>query len=143
MKKRDNDELRHSMRSVLSNYRPYTRQFYLITSDFAIPDTTPNLSIPDTWRLGQVPQWLDMNGNRDWRDGDVELNIIHHAEIFRPYYGNSFNRYARTVLLFSYFYLHFRCRYQLSVSTLVMLSNHNLHTFLICRNTCKRHTTCQ
>ncbi|KIP04248.1 hypothetical protein PHLGIDRAFT_76231 [Phlebiopsis gigantea 11061_1 CR5-6] len=90
---RDNDELRHSMRSVLSNYRYHTGRFHLITSDFAIPENTQNLSIPDDWRLGQVPQWLDMT-NRDWTDGDIELNVLHHAEIFQPYTSSSFNSYA-------------------------------------------------
>lgn len=88
---RDNDELRHSMRSVLANYRPYTQRFHLITSDFAIPESISNMSFPESWRLGQVPQWLEM-ANRDWRDSGIDLNIIHHADIFQPYYGNSFNR---------------------------------------------------
>jgi hypothetical protein len=81
------------MRSVLANYRPYIRQFHLITSDFAMPEEAANYSFPESWRLGQVPQWLDMT-NRDWRDGEVDLEIVHHAEIFRPYTTNSFNSYA-------------------------------------------------
>ena len=89
------------MRSVLSSYRYHTGRFHLITSDFAIPDNTQNLSIPDDWRLGQVPQWLDMT-NRDWTDGNIELNVVHHAEIFQPYTSNSFNRCAAAGLLFFY-----------------------------------------
>ena len=81
------------MRSVLANYRPYARHFHLITSDFALPEEAYNLSIPESWRLGQLPQWLDMSKG-GWRDGEVQLNLIHHAEIFRPYAGNSFNSYA-------------------------------------------------
>lgn len=90
---RDNDELRHSMRSVLANWRPYAGKFHLITSDFAVPESLENLSVPENWRLGQVPQWLDVE-NRPWRDGSVELNVIHHAQMFRPYVGNNFNSYA-------------------------------------------------
>ncbi|GJE97686.1 hypothetical protein PsYK624_139070 [Phanerochaete sordida] len=90
---RDNDELRHSMRSVLANWRNHAGRFHLITSDFAVPDSLTNASVPDDWRLGQVPQWLDME-NRAWRDENVDLNIIHHAQIFRPYVGNNFNSYA-------------------------------------------------
>ena len=80
------------MRSVLSNFRPYTGKFHLITSDFAVPESE-NISIPESWRLGQVPQWLDME-SRDWKDGEVALNIIHHADIFHSYTSNSFNSYA-------------------------------------------------
>ncbi|KAJ3551401.1 hypothetical protein NM688_g4726 [Phlebia brevispora] len=87
---RDNDELKHSMRSALANFRHYTGRFHLITSDFAMPY---NLSFPDNWRLGQVPQWLEVSGN-SWVDGDVELSLIHHAEIFDSYNDTTFNSYG-------------------------------------------------
>lgn len=76
------------MRSVLANYRPYTNRFHLITSDFAMPH---NLSFPDDWRLGQVPQWLEVSAS-SWEDGDVELSLIHHAELFERYSDTVFNR---------------------------------------------------
>ena len=85
---RDNDELKHSMRSVLAYFRPYTNHFRLITNDFPIPE---NLSLPASWRLGQVPQWLDMS-QKTWTDENIKLSISHHAEIFNPYYDTSFNR---------------------------------------------------
>ncbi|KAI0700102.1 hypothetical protein BC835DRAFT_1329341 [Cytidiella melzeri] len=93
---RDNDELRHSMRSVLSNYRPYIHNFHLVSSDFALPQelaADSNVSYPAHWRLGQIPQWLDIS-TAQWRDGNVHLNVVHHADIFRPYPNNSFNSYA-------------------------------------------------
>ncbi|KAI0345638.1 hypothetical protein BDW22DRAFT_1481867 [Trametopsis cervina] len=92
---RDNDELRHSMRAALENYRTYTRSFNLITTDFALPHDVleANGSYDESWRLGQIPQWLDTTTYK-WHDGDVPLNIIHHADIFNPYTTNSFNSYA-------------------------------------------------
>ena len=75
------------MRSVLESFRPFTRHFHLITSDFPMPS---NSSFPDGWKLGQVPQWLNMD--EPWEDRDVELSLIRHAEIFKPYSGASFNR---------------------------------------------------
>lgn len=88
----DNDELKHSMRSVLANFRHYTRQFHVVTSDFTMPY---NLSFPKDWRLGQVPQWLDPT-QKTWLDDDVALSLIHHAEIFEPYKDTTFNRYANS-----------------------------------------------
>ena len=76
------------MRSALANFRPWTRRFHLVTSDFAMP---PNLSFPDHWRIGQVPQWLD-ESQKNWVDGSVELSVIHHAEIFEDYQDTNFNR---------------------------------------------------
>ncbi|CCM05604.1 uncharacterized protein FIBRA_07832 [Fibroporia radiculosa] len=93
---RDHDELRHSMRSVLANFRDYAGHFFLLTSDFPIPATTPNLAFSASWRLGQVPQWLDLSKQttEGWLDGDVSLQLVHHAEIFRPYDRTNFNSLA-------------------------------------------------
>ncbi|PCH36029.1 hypothetical protein WOLCODRAFT_28307 [Wolfiporia cocos MD-104 SS10] len=93
---RDHDELRHSMRSVLAAFRPYTRRFTLLTADFAIPNTTPNLTLSSSWRLGQVPQWLNLGKQtRDgWADGSVELRIVHHAQMFETYSDTVFNSLA-------------------------------------------------
>lgn len=90
---RDHDELRYSMRSVLANFRPYLGSFHLLTTDFAIPDTAENITVPTDYRLGQVPQWLNVE-QRPWTDGHVDLSITHHAQIFHPYEDNIFNSYA-------------------------------------------------
>jgi len=84
------------MRSVLANFRKYAGRFFLLTSDFPIPVTTPNLTLSASWRLGQIPQWLDLakHTTSGWRDGAVELSMLHHAEIFQPYQGTIFNRYV-------------------------------------------------
>lgn len=81
------------MRSVLANFRPYARKFHLITSDFQMPQelVSGNLSYSEDWRLGQLPQWLDFS-NKDWTDESIDLNLIRHAEIFKPYLGTNFNR---------------------------------------------------
>lgn len=44
--------------------------------------------------MGQVPQWLNAENSKEWKDGHVQLKIKHHAQIFRPYVDNVFNRYA-------------------------------------------------
>lgn len=91
---RDHDELRHSLRSVLANFRGYAGQFFLLTADFPLPTTTPNLTqaLPPGWRLGQIPQWLDIEARTSWVDGDVGLQVVHHAQVFQPYLGTNFNR---------------------------------------------------
>ncbi|OSX57791.1 hypothetical protein POSPLADRAFT_1067806 [Postia placenta MAD-698-R-SB12] len=93
---RDHDELRHSMRSVLLNFRKYAGRFFLLTSDFSIPVTTPNLTLSSSWRLGQTPQWLDLGKRKrsGWLDGSVNLDLLHHANIFRDYDGTVFNSLA-------------------------------------------------
>ena len=88
---RDHDELRFSLRSVLANFRPYADRFHLLTTDFELPGTTGNESVPLDYRLGQVPQWLNTD-QRPWSDGHVQLSIKHHAQIFHPYEDNNFNR---------------------------------------------------
>ncbi|TFY60886.1 hypothetical protein EVJ58_g4869 [Rhodofomes roseus] len=92
---RDHDELRHSFRSVLASFRPYLNRILLLTSDFPEPAAL-NLTLSASWRLSQIPQWLDLaqQTRAGWKDGDVPLNIIHHAEIFRPYVGTNFNSLA-------------------------------------------------
>ncbi|RPD56204.1 hypothetical protein L226DRAFT_535831 [Lentinus tigrinus ALCF2SS1-7] len=99
---RDHDELRHSIRSVLDNFRPYTGNFRILTSDFDFPDEDPdsNQSFsppgPGYWRLGLQPQWLNTAGTSPpvWRDGDVQLSLTHHAHFFEPYNHSIFNSYA-------------------------------------------------
>jgi hypothetical protein len=89
---RDHDELRYSLRSVLANLRPYIDRFHILSTDFPIP-YSPNDSsdLALDYRLGQVPQWLNTD-NRSWKDGDVQLHMKHHAQIFQPYLDNVFNR---------------------------------------------------
>ncbi|KAL6300082.1 hypothetical protein BKA93DRAFT_868238 [Sparassis latifolia] len=93
---RDHDELRHSLRSALAHFRPYSQRFHILTADFPIPAVEPNFTLSAAWRLGQVPQWLDVDSStkHSWRDGNVELAIAHHAEIFSPYVGTNFNSLA-------------------------------------------------
>ncbi|KAI0952889.1 hypothetical protein AcW1_007251 [Taiwanofungus camphoratus] len=97
---RDHDELRHSMRSVLDNFRAHAGRFHLITADFPVPDSivnNVNSTLDASWRLGQIPQWLDLDkrtASGDWWDGRVGLSVTHHAEIFSPYSGTNFNRYG-------------------------------------------------
>jgi hypothetical protein len=75
-----------------------------------------------TARLGLLPQWLVFDTGKEyledpnpedpvvaaalkeanerkqrigrWRDGDVSLEVIHHAEVFNEYDGTVFNRYV-------------------------------------------------
>ena len=100
---RDHDELRHSLRSVLANFRPYTRRFRILSSDIDYPaeDLDDSMrSFPDPgpgyWRLGLQPQWLATADNitPDWRDGDIQLSLIHHAHFFEPYNRTIFNRFV-------------------------------------------------
>ena len=100
----DHDELRYSIRSVIDNFKSPGSRFHLLTTDFSIPDayaTKSNISEPELWRLGQLPQWLDCDrrvGSATWRDEDHELIVSHHAQFFKPYNGAVFNRYvARSV----------------------------------------------
>ncbi|KAG8710670.1 hypothetical protein FRC08_016864 [Ceratobasidium sp. 394] len=90
---RDHDELRHSMRSVLQHFRPYTTRFHLITSDFAFPSCNPDEYAG--WRLGQIPQWLDLRRSFAWQDGGVQLDVVHHAKLFdKDYRYTTFNSLA-------------------------------------------------
>ncbi|KZT64246.1 hypothetical protein DAEQUDRAFT_732853 [Daedalea quercina L-15889] len=91
---RDHDELRHSFRSVLAAFRDHLNRILLLTSDFPVP--FPSLAPSASWRLSQLPQWLDLakQTRSGWKDGDVVLDIIHHSEIFRPYLGTNFNSLA-------------------------------------------------
>ncbi|KAI0323660.1 hypothetical protein GY45DRAFT_553660 [Cubamyces sp. BRFM 1775] len=97
---RDHDELRHSVRSVLANYRPYTNRFRILTSDFDYPEKgaiNRSFHAPSSgyWRLGLQPQWLETSDNlTEWRDGNVELSLTHHAHFFEPYNHSIFNSYA-------------------------------------------------
>nr|VWO99700.1 Uncharacterized protein [Ganoderma boninense] len=100
---RDHDELRHSLRSVLANFRPYTRRFRILSSDIDYPTEDPEDSMrsfpdpgPGYWRLGLQPQWLDAGDNitPEWRDGDIRLSLTHHAHFFEPYNRTIFNSYA-------------------------------------------------
>ncbi|KAJ1309903.1 hypothetical protein OPQ81_006664 [Rhizoctonia solani] len=90
---RDHDELRHSMRSVLQHFRPYTSQFHLLASDFSFPSCSPDDYAG--WRLGQIPQWLRLDNPYNWKDGGVELNVVPHAKFFHESYRyTTFNSLA-------------------------------------------------
>jgi len=87
---RDHDELRHSLRSALAHFRPHASTFHLVTSDFPFPPHAENRRI----RLGMVPQWLNPTTQGAWRDANVNLNLVHHAQLYSIYHGTPFNRYA-------------------------------------------------
>ncbi|KZT67094.1 hypothetical protein DAEQUDRAFT_729508 [Daedalea quercina L-15889] len=97
---RDHDELRYSIRSVVDNFKSPKSRFRLLTTDFSVPDAyanSINLTTPELWRLGQLPQWLDCDrrvGHGLWRDGKSELVVTHHGQFFRPYNGTVFNSLA-------------------------------------------------
>ncbi|KZW02608.1 hypothetical protein EXIGLDRAFT_759733 [Exidia glandulosa HHB12029] len=99
---RDHDELRHSLRSVLNNFRQHTASFHLLTADFPIPAYEQNPVMgtdlcgaldSSSWRLGQVPQFLNLEQDR-WLDGDIGLTVSHHSQFFSNYSGTSFNSFA-------------------------------------------------
>ena len=90
---RDHDELRHSMRSVLAHFRSHAGNFHLLASDFRIPQIENVTQEGPVYRLGQVPQWLDVEQSpRSWSDDRVILTITHHANFIRPYNDTVFNR---------------------------------------------------
>ncbi|TFY57965.1 hypothetical protein EVJ58_g6702 [Rhodofomes roseus] len=97
---RDHDELKYSIRSVVENFKSPGSRFRLLTTDFPVPDAyanKSNLTTPEVWRLGQLPQWLDCDrrvGAGRWRDGDMELVVTHHGQFFGPYNGTVFNSLA-------------------------------------------------
>ncbi|KAL7279706.1 hypothetical protein ACG7TL_006113 [Trametes sanguinea] len=96
----DHDELRHSVRSVLANFRQYANGFRILTSDFDYPEEGihkhPLLEHgAGSWRLGLQPQWLrSAQGQTRWQDGDVELSLTHHVQFMDPYHDTVFNSYA-------------------------------------------------
>ncbi|CAG7849530.1 SubName: Full=Uncharacterized protein {ECO:0000313/EMBL:CCA71576.1} [Serendipita indica DSM 11827] len=108
---RDHDELRHSLRSVLENFRESANKFTILTSDFDFPTDSgedageEEVDVPSA-RLGLLPQWLkfgvfvDESGQLQqqhqqtighWKDGDISLDVVHHAEVYDEYDGTVFN----------------------------------------------------
>ncbi|KIJ52434.1 hypothetical protein M422DRAFT_222969 [Sphaerobolus stellatus SS14] len=99
---RDHDELRHSFRSVLKNFRPYIRKFRLFASDFPFSEDEymrnetqlpGSIHVPnkDTVRLGQLPSWLIPSETGVWKDENVELEPVYHSQVFEHFDGASFN----------------------------------------------------
>lgn len=85
---REHDELRHSVRSVLDNFRRWSTRFRILAADFPFPAC--NLTEGRTVRLGQFPQWLDVNSSA-WRDGDIGLDVIQHSEFMSDYRQTTFS----------------------------------------------------
>ena len=96
------------MRSVLKNFRSYTTRFWLVTNDIPFP-SLHNHNVSDfsnddqkqhTYtHIGLMPQWLAHNASlatdqlvQNWTDGNVELNIVHHADMFQSFNGTILNR---------------------------------------------------
>ena len=92
----------------MDNFKSPRTRFHLLATDFPIPEayaTKSNITDPELWRLGQLPQWLDFDrrvGPAKWRDGDHELIVSHHAKFFRPYKGTVFNRSVTRTCLQEY-----------------------------------------
>ena len=92
----------------MDNFKSPGTRFHLLATDFPIPEayaTKSNITDPELWRLGQLPQWLDFDrrvGPAKWRDGDHELIVSHHAKFFRPYKGTVFNRSVTRTCLQEY-----------------------------------------
>ncbi|KAF9517786.1 hypothetical protein BS47DRAFT_1325910 [Hydnum rufescens UP504] len=84
---REHDELRHSIRSVFHHFNPHLASVHVVTSDVSAPLCEPQPS--HQWRLGHIPQWLDIEGTHS-----IPINIWHHAQIFDEYKTSSFNSYA-------------------------------------------------
>lgn len=80
---REFDELRFSLRSVLEGFRGGVGKVLLIGSEYPWPGCPTNAEGRGggKWSLGQVPQWLSMEGTGT-RDGEVELEVVHHSTLF-------------------------------------------------------------
>ncbi|KAG8885296.1 hypothetical protein FRB98_001881 [Tulasnella sp. 332] len=91
---REFDELRYSVRSVMTHFQKTARKLWIVTSDFPFPGCDGSSG----WRVGQVPKWLtqrEMNLNETWNDGKTELQLLHHSDIFEPMANRStFNSLA-------------------------------------------------
>lgn len=95
---REFDELRYSLRSVLTNFRTSAGQLTVIAPDYPFPGCG---RAQKEWKLGQLPQWLRLPSNvptgreLEWRDGSVSLRVVHHSALIGekmfPKQGVSFN----------------------------------------------------
>lgn len=120
---RDHDELRHSLRSVLTNFMPprfpgspqYTN-FHLLVSDVPVSPCSsssafssskfPNSKKTPPLRLAQMPQWLNEANTGRWRTTTIhpktggkssaKLNMWYHQQVFEEdlYDGSVFHSYA-------------------------------------------------
>ncbi len=96
---REFDELRYSVRSVARNFRHAARQLFVLTSSFPLPGCDSDAQQSTAWRLGQIPQWLRQQKEaiqtKTWIDGSLQLNLLHHHDIFEPLHNQSiFNSLA-------------------------------------------------
>ncbi|KAG9092897.1 hypothetical protein FS749_015347, partial [Ceratobasidium sp. UAMH 11750] len=85
---REHDELRHSVRSVLDYFRPWSKRYHVLASDFPFPAC--NSSDAPGVRLGQVPQWLDL-GHASWEHDGVSLDLVHHSQFMSDYRQATFS----------------------------------------------------
>ncbi|KAF9027189.1 hypothetical protein BDZ89DRAFT_1160874 [Hymenopellis radicata] len=73
---RDHNELRYSLRAAAKATETWKNSaWHIITADFAHPRD------PES-RLGQIPQWLDMD--RPSRRGEPKIHLHHHSQLFQP-----------------------------------------------------------
>ncbi|KAJ7821639.1 hypothetical protein B0H13DRAFT_2449257, partial [Mycena leptocephala] len=78
---REHDELRYSLRAarLATESWPHTR-WHVITAD--VPHPNPN-NTDHGWRLGLVPQWLDIQCAFHSPDHHPSIHLHHDTEIFR------------------------------------------------------------
>ncbi|KAF7981941.1 hypothetical protein HWV62_30723 [Athelia sp. TMB] len=89
----DHGELVHSLRSVVASLSPHhLARFTLITTDLpvtAFADSPEELEGVGEWdgeggvRMGQVPVWLDLEGQRCEAGMGVGVSMRHHWELFK------------------------------------------------------------
>ena len=82
---------------MLKYFRQSTNRLRIVTSDFLFPlpikDDNGEPS-PTQKRLGLVPAWLNLESAPRWTDGDVNLEMTFHSQMFKDYNESSFNRYV-------------------------------------------------
>lgn len=85
----EHDELRHSIRSVLDNFHRWSKRYHILAADFPFPAC--NATDSHGIRLGQVPQWLDMD-QKHWKNDGVSIDVIQHSEFMSDYRQTTFSR---------------------------------------------------
>ncbi|KAG8982895.1 hypothetical protein FRB90_006471 [Tulasnella sp. 427] len=97
---REFDELRYSLRSVLTHFRGSAGQLTIVVPDYPFPGCGSKAA-RRKWKLGQLPRWLKLPSRvpygreLEWWDGAVSLRVVHHSTLVGekswPAGGVSFN----------------------------------------------------
>lgn len=99
--RRDHDELKFSLRSVLHSMRGITNRFHILAADMPSLVSPLTSSYTSTSRLGQLPSWLATarrdplssrapsalnidTPNHIWTDGNISLSLRYHSQAFTP-----------------------------------------------------------